>query len=89
MNRAAVPPGAGMPLWLLPEPRPLDTAGGAAVLDGRLDLEHGPQRIESGWWDGGDVARDYYVALSARGTRYWIFRERRAPGRWFVHGLFA
>lgn len=77
---------AGMPLWLLPRPRPL---GGGAAPDGPLTLEHGPRRIESGWWDGGDVARDYYVARSSRGTRYWIFRERREPRRWFVHGLFA
>jgi hypothetical protein len=35
------------------------------------------------------VARDYYVARSARGTRYWLFRERREPRHWFVHGIFA
>jgi len=51
--------------------------------------ETGGSLVASGWWDGGDVARDYYVARSSRGTRYWIFRERREPRRWFVHGLFA
>ena len=28
----------------------------------RLELLAGPERIESGWWDGADVQRDYYVA---------------------------
>jgi protein ImuB len=78
----------GMPLWLLPRPRHLD-GGPVPALDGALEIESGPCRIESGWWDGDDVARDYYVARSARGTRYWIFRERRGSGRWFVHGIFA
>ena len=35
----------------------------------------GPERIESGWWDGADVRRDYYVASDARGARLWIYRE--------------
>jgi protein ImuB len=77
---------SGMPLWLLAQPRPL-AAGGLG--DGRLVLEDGPCRIESGWWDGHDVARDYYVARSARGSRYWIFRECRKSRQWYVHGLFA
>lgn len=79
----------GMPLWLLPQPRRLDGAGAAAMLDGALHMEQGPWRIESGWWDGQDVARDYYVACSARGTRCWLFRERREPRHWFVQGIFA
>lgn len=88
--RGAPPaPPCGMPLWLLPRPRRLDGAGAAAMLDGALQMEQGPWRIESGWWDGQDVARDYYVARSARGTRYWLFRERREPRHWFVHGIFA
>ena len=76
----------GMPLWLLAQPRPL-AAGGLG--HGQLVLEDGPCRIESGWWDGDDVARDYYVARSARGSRYWIFRECRKNRQWYVHGLFA
>ena len=76
----------GMPLWLLPSPRLLETGG---LSDGRLVLENGPCRIESGWWDGDDVARDYYIARSARGARYWVFRDCRKPRQWYVHGLFA
>jgi protein ImuB len=57
--------------------------------EGALELEEGPERIESGWWDGRDVQRDYYVARTQAGTRLWVFRERAAEGRWFLHGVFG
>jgi protein ImuB len=75
-------------VWLLAMPQPL--AGGEQPrYEGRLEIEDGPERIESGWWDGHDVRRDYYVARTPAGTRLWIFRERRAGGGWFLHGVFG
>ena len=68
------------PLWLLPDPLP--------CRDGRLKLKSGPERIESGWWDGSDVARDYYVAEDGDGARLWVYCDR-ASGEWYVHGVFA
>lgn len=47
----------------------------------------GPERIETGWWRGQDVHRDYYIVETERGTRLWIFR-RQDDGRWFLHGCF-
>jgi protein ImuB len=76
------------PLWLLAEPRPL-AGRDPPRYEGALEFEEGPERIESGWWDGRDVQRDYYVARSTTGMRLWIFRERRAEGRWFLHGVFG
>lgn len=76
------------PAWLLPAPAPLSTHNGAPRLDGPLTLEQGPERIESGWWDGHDVGRDYFLARQEHGARYWIYRERDS-GRWFLHGIFA
>jgi protein ImuB len=75
--------GPSRPLWLLDVPEPCD--------ERRLEFLEGPECIESGWWDGHDVARDYYVARNAQGARMWVFRNRReadAPG-WFLHGWFA
>jgi hypothetical protein len=43
---------------------------------GALTLETGPERIETGWWDGRPIARDYYIAHSQNGSRMWIYRER-------------
>lgn len=68
------------PLWLLPRALPCH--------DGRLKLKSGPERIESGWWDGGDVARDYYVAEDRHGAQLWVYCDR-ISGEWFVHGVFA
>ena len=55
-------------------------------------LQDGPERIESGWWDGTDVRRDYFVARSPQGELMWIYRDHRYgtdDGEWFVHGVFA
>jgi protein ImuB len=47
----------------------------------------GPERIETGWWRGRDVHRDYYVVENTAGARFWIF-QRRDDGGWFLHGCF-
>jgi protein ImuB len=80
---------AGRPLWLLGEPQPLDEVAEMPCYDGRLSLLAGPERIESGWWDGGDVMRDYFVASNSSEALLWIYRERNADARWFLHGFFA
>lgn len=71
--------GGARPLWLLQEPRPL-AEGGFALLAG-------PERIETGWWDGAEVRRDYFIARLGSASLAWVFRERE--GRWFLHGWFA
>jgi protein ImuB len=77
------------PLWLLPQPQPLEVRAGQPQRDGALTLLSEPERIESGWWDGDDIARDYYTACDAHGVRLWVFRERHAPHGWFLHGIFG
>jgi protein ImuB len=67
------------PCWLLPNPRSIAAP---------TELLAGPERIESGWWDGADVARDYYLASDASGARLWVFRDLRS-GAWFMQGLWA
>jgi protein ImuB len=81
-------PEAPRPTWLLAQPRPL-----AALLEAQpWVLREGPERIESGWWDGRDVRRDYFVAESPAGEIAWVYRDHRRgtdDGEWFLHGLFA
>jgi protein ImuB len=79
---------AERPLWLLPVPEPLRCVAGRPHLDGGLRMIDGPERIESGWWDGNDVGRDYFVAVGLGGERLWVFRDR-ADHRWYLHGRFG
>lgn len=48
----------------------------------------GPERIETGWWRGRDVQRDYFRVAAEDGAQYWVFRDRREGG-WYLHGVFA
>jgi protein ImuB len=80
--------GVPRPMLLLATPRRLAAGTAADARPSDWRLERGPERIESGWWDGADVARDYYVARDRRGARGWIFQERRGRD-WYLHGLFA
>lgn len=85
--------GPPRPLWLLPAPVALAERDHAPFCGTPLALAAGPERIESGWWDGQWVERDYFVARDAGGALLWIFRPR-APDPalrqgWFLHGRFA
>jgi protein ImuB len=80
------PPGE-RPFWLLDAPRPLEEIGAAPHYTGPLTLLAGPERIEAGWWDGEEAARDYFIARTPDDSLVWVYRE---PARgWFLHGLFA
>ena len=79
---------APRPIWLLDEAQAL----GAALEAKPWILRDGPERIESGWWDGRDFRRDYFVAENPHGGIVWIYRDHRYgtdDGEWFLHGLFA
>lgn len=68
------------PAWLLPHPIPLH---------GPVEVVVAPERIESGWWDGNDVSRDYAIVRTAQGQEAWAFRTPKVPDQWFLHGWFA
>ncbi|USD39333.1 DNA polymerase Y family protein [Ferrimonas sp. SCSIO 43195] len=65
------------PPWLLLEPQ--------AVTRQQLQLHQGPERLESGWWDGEPVCRDYYLAQTGDHRWCWAFRQHDG---WFIHGWF-
>ena len=66
--------GMPRPVWLMDAPLPLAD---------ELILEQGPERIESGWWDGRGVPR-----ARSHGAKLWVFQERQSK-RWYLHGVFA
>lgn len=69
------------PLWLLPEPKPLEPSSLPNLLSG-------PERIESGWWDDFDAQRDYFVACTRQGERWWVYCDLR-DGSWYLQGYWA
>ena len=77
------------PFWLLEQPLQLRIRRGRLYHCKAITIVSGPERIETHWWSGTDVRRDYYVAREQNGSRLWIYRERGADKRWFLHGFFA
>jgi protein ImuB len=97
-SSSAPPPEASArltrPVWLLAVPQPLREGQSRPWLDGHpLQLLGGPERIETGWWEGAPVARDYFIAQARGGELLWLYRLRPAPEAgqpgWFLHGRFA
>lgn len=68
------------PGWLLREPE--------LLTDSALRVLAGPERIESGWWDGGDVRRDYFLIETRSGQRGWAYRSV-GDDSLLLHGWFA
>lgn len=69
------------PTWLLQRAIPLRGPTPTVIA--------GPERLETGWWDGRPVRRDYYMARTAQGQRAWIFCATGERGSWMLHGWFA
>ncbi len=69
------------PTWLLERPIPLRGVAPRILA--------GPERLETGWWDGGEVCRDYYVVETAQGQRAWAFCAPGEQAGWMLQGWFA
>ncbi len=67
----------GPPVWMYCDGR-----------EHRLLRASGPERIETAWWRGPDVRRDYYRVTSETGEQFWVFRARK-DGEWRLHGVFV
>ena len=65
------------PLWLFEPP--------LRVKRKHFELLKGPERIESGWWEG-YFSRDYFVARHDSGSLCWLFNNEEG---WFQHGYFS
>jgi protein ImuB len=68
------------PTWLLERPIPLR---------GTVHILAGPERLETGWWDGGEMRRDYYIVETALGQLAWAFCAPDEQTGWMLHGWFA
>lgn len=88
------------PPSLLPKPRKIITEGTDAPSPNRppVAFRHngrshvilrywGPERIETGWWYGPCIRRDYYRVETSLGW-WWIYRDLTTQD-WMLHGRFS
>ena len=54
----------------------------------RILCHWGPERIETGWWRGPLIRRDYYRVEDQHGSRFWLFRDLETR-KWFLQGSFV
>ena len=86
---ATPPNNLTRPSWLLREPRPLTTMNNIPRHHGALTLLAGPERIDTGWWDGKPVTRDYFIAQNPQHEICWVYRDYRFGEKWYLHGFFG
>jgi len=77
------------PFWLLATPQQLTIHRGRLYYHSSVVILSGPERIETRWWSGTDIRRDYYVAMEENGSRLWIYRDKTGERNWYLHGIFA
>lgn len=97
-------PAPVRPLWLLAVAEALSEIGGCPHRGGAaLERLAGPERIESGWWDGGERRIDAGTPTSgiealgdvrrdyfvACSAQYECFWIFRDQAGWHLHGVFA
>ena len=82
------------PLCLFRSPKPIFVRGAlettglpSSVNQSAVTHISGPERIETGWWRGLDIKRDYYRIRLANGSTLWAFVDCDT-GFWFQQGLF-
>lgn len=66
------------PLFLLEKP---------VRLTEEVNLKSTIERVTSNWWQGKEIARDYYLAETKSGQWLWVFR--RPDKKWFIHGYYG
>lgn len=66
------------PSYLLPSPEPWHDP---------VTIMHGPERIQTQWWQSQYIERDYYIVKNEQGQWCWLFKQ--ADGQWFIHGYFG
>jgi protein ImuB len=54
----------------------------------QVTAHSGPERIETGWWRGKSVRRDYWRVETTTGQRFWLFRSLD-DRQWHLHGEYT
>lgn len=93
----AIAPSELRPMRLFPKPTLIrvialapdgpPTWFASATREYRLLRARGPERLETAWWRGPDVKRDYFRVTAETGEQFWVFHDMR-ENRWYLHGVF-
>ncbi|HMO14018.1 MAG TPA: DNA polymerase Y family protein [Pirellulaceae bacterium] len=95
-NQGPCPAPFSRPLRLYSQPIKLQTIVGPSNSPELLIHEKsrlrvmrawGPERIETGWWRGPSVRRDYWRVELEAGCWWWIYYDL-CQSSWFLHGEF-
>jgi len=86
--------GLPRPIWFFDRPIPIQVRSDHPYWQGPLSIVAGPERIETGWWEGQWFARDYFIASDQDDVLYWLYRNRhstldQASHQWFIQGCFG
>ncbi|WP_395339067.1 Y-family DNA polymerase [Ningiella sp. W23] len=57
------------------------------LLQHKIKVIKGPERIVSGWWDNHKISRDYYIGQNEQGQQIWVFKTPEQ--KWYLHGYFV
>jgi protein ImuB len=80
--------GSARPLWLVKKPIKLSVTNQQPQYQGALTIKIERERILSNWWEHTIIARDYFIASTARGNRIWIYKEIGVANSWYLQGFF-
>lgn len=78
-----------LPFLLVQPPKRLSVNNNILYHLTPLSILRGPQRIETRWWAGQSIRRDYYVACNQQGSQLWIFQDLNNTHHWYLHGVFS
>ena len=78
-----------LPCLLVQPPKRLPVNNSILYYMTPLSILRGPQRIETRWWAGQSIRRDYYVARNQQGSQLWVFQDLNNTHHWYLHGIFS
>ncbi|NMH59791.1 Y-family DNA polymerase [Alteromonas ponticola] len=76
---------------MLSEPcawQPLFIASQPVLLTQPSHIQFGPVRLQTGWWDGESVKRDYFITQTARGEYALVYKSPPAE-QWYIEGWYG
>ncbi|MCW8109966.1 DNA polymerase Y family protein [Alteromonas ponticola] len=80
-------PAANFPAFI-PHWHPLFIATTPLPLSESSQIQFGPVRIQTGWWDDQDVKRDYFIAQTSKGELLLVYKSSPEQ-QWFIQGWYG